>query len=922
MTLFRHIKSVLVVVLVLALAACSNNDFLSVGGGEDVMVTFRPTLDGGLNTRAIGDASCIDQLQVVVYEGSPLSKKYNVSLSWDEAQANGVALSLIEGHTYEILFWAQDESNTAYSLTTDGKVQVCYDDYTDGGFAKMEEMDAFFGVSTINVGPAQNENKKIALSRPLAQLNFADNATQPVQGTHLAVVTFHGVPTSFDPFAGDVVMSDEDLTFTFGDFPSEGLSVDGSTYYYISSNYMFVPQSGNATFSATLDFQNIDGTSIRQIELSEITLEKNKKTNVLGSIVQQPETWSVWDGTTKTAPETDAQGCYVIDSASDVAWLCDNASTLAANSTFIVTKDIDMDNKAGLSSINLPVGSTFDGGEHIIKNLSLGGALFGDATNLTVSDLTIECATISNSASHVGVMVNTLKGNSSFNNVVVNNSSVATTNGAAGGMVGYVVRKSEKDRNESLAVSFSGCKLNGITVAGSASEGKFVGLLSGYDGNESLTFDANCEANDVTVDDYASVYTKSNNSAWVNGDVTNKYDGWLGHETYRRAKVTFGGVRLAPRWDGTTATAKADLLLYNGESNKYEVHSPFDLAGVRNAKESPAALYLMENVDMYGQGADGKYNVPSTWAQSVCVSNDDNYFKSFSTITLIEGYGNSIYNLNINTQKVSTTLYYGGFVQSSTGTTTHQNINFYNSCVVVPLVVASNEDKGSAGMLISNIAGTAYAMTNVHTYGCKIFALQKVGGLAARVAATNTTIKNCSVNNCYIENYECKDHKENFSKTASGVTVSGSFYSHGEVGGMFGFVEQNTTMDNCQVNGTTIYAFGEDDLTATLKGSGFTGNLAVIALKGLGYYKIPGRHVGTFIGNIRTTASGGGTITMTNISVDAASKCTKQWDKHNNVCPTVGRAYFLAYGDDEGTVNYNGTKLKLMDCKTSQNRDQ
>ena len=40
--------------------------------------------------------------------------------------------------------------------------------------------------------------------------------------------------------------------------------------------------------------------------------------------------------------------------------------------------------KSGLSPINLPTGSTIDGGEHTIKGVRLGGALFGDATNLTV----------------------------------------------------------------------------------------------------------------------------------------------------------------------------------------------------------------------------------------------------------------------------------------------------------------------------------------------------------------------------------------------------------------------------------------------------------------------------------------------------------------------------------------------------------
>lgn len=869
-----------------------------------MVVTFRPTISNTM-TRAIGDGSEIDELVVGVYSGEELI--FTQEMQWDTAQSDGVNLTLIEGRTYNILFWAQCSGNSAYEVTDNG-ITVNYADYCDGGFAKMEELDAFCATDTVTVGSQKIEDNYISLSRPLAQVNFADNTTSPASGSHKAVVTFTQVPTAFNSFTRTVTMSDASLpedkrTFTFTDFPTEPLMVDGATYYYVTDNYFFAP----ASIGAKLDLQNVDGTSIKTVEVSDITLEKNKKTNVLGSIVQQPETWSVWDGTSMTVPELDGSK-YIIDEASDIAWLAENGAILYKNSIFLQTKDIDMNDMA-IESIKLPTGSTYDGGGKTIKNFA--NSLFGDATSINVRDLTLENITATVS-SHVGVLVNTLKGNSEFTNVSIANSSVTTENGAAGGMVGYVVRKSEKDRNESLAVSFSGCKLNGITVAGSASEGKFVGLLSGYDGNESLTFDATCEANDVTVADYASVYTKSNNSAWAD-NVDAKYDGWLGAETYRRAKVTFGGVRMVPRWDGKTATAKADLLLHGGEANKYDVYSPFDLAGVSNATASPAALYLMENVDMHGQGTDGKYNVPSNWTQSANASNDDNYFMSFSAIGYLDGGNYGIYNLSIDTQKVSTSLYYGGFIQSSSGTTTHKNIKFYNSCVVVPLVVYKNEDKGSAGMLISNIAGDSYTMENVHTYGCKIFALQKVGGLAARVAATNSTIKNSSVNNCYIENYKCEDNLETFSGGNSLASVSASFYSYGEIGGMFGFVEMNTTIDNCCVNGTTIYAYGQDDKAASKSG------LAFILLN---YYTVPGRHVGTFIGDIRTTASSGGTIKMTNISVDSNTKCTNRWDKHNNKCETVGRAYFLYLKDDEGTVNYNGTKLKLQNCKNNQNRNQ
>lgn len=875
---YQYIRSLILAFAVLSLSACSNDDYLLQTEGESVSITFRPTLGSELNTRAIGDATGIDRLTVAVYEGTQtLSKKFSFSEEWDIVKRNGIALTLIEGHSYKILFWAENSENSAYNITDDGRVVVDYDDYINGGFAKMEEMDAFFGISSITVGSQKIENNgEIKLSRPLAQLNFADNATQPEVGTHKTIVTFHGIASSFNPFTGAVEMSNTDQAFVFTDFPTETLMVEGSTYYYLSSNYLFAPQTGTVNISATIDVQNTDGTSIKTIELSGITLEKNKKTNVTGSIVQQPETWSVWDGVSKSQPTTDAQNRYIIDDAADIAWLCENGLGLNVNSSFLQTKDIDMSDKT-IASIKLPVGSTYDGGGKTIKNFA--NSLFGDATTLIVKDLTVENITVSGST-HIGTLVNTLKGSSSFTNVSVTNASATTTSGAAGGMVGYIIRTTEKDRNETLNVSFTGCKLNSVSVSGSASEGKFVGLLSGYDSNESLSFDAECDATEVSISDYTSVYTKANNSAWVNGDVTNKYDGWLGHETYRRAKVTFGGVCMAPRWDGTTATAKADLLLYNGESNKYEVHSPFDLAGVRNATASPAALYLMENVDMYGQGADGKFFVHEKFTQSKNASTDDNKFTAFSSIALLEGNNNGIYNLALNAN--GSDRY--AFILSGNNGDVHQNISFYDCCTVVPHVVKSNEDNSYGATVVLSVSGATYKMDNIHAYLCKVFALQKTGIIAGRlVSATMATINNCSVNDCYIENYNCKEHQEDF-----GFGVK--FYSPGEVGGLIGFVENFATISNCHVKGTTIYAFGQNDQKV--------------------YYvvTIPGRHVGQFIGDIRTSDDEKDKIVLTNCTVDSNTKCTNRWDKHSK-CNMIGRVYYVSLLDSKGTVTLDGKSI-------------
>ena len=772
---YQYIRSLILAFAILSFSACSNDDYLQQTMGENVSVTFRPTLKGELNTRAIGDAAGIDRLTIVVYEGTQtLSKKLSYSEDWDIAKRNGITLTLIEGHSYKILFWAENSVNTAYTLTNDGKITVDYNGYIDGGFAKMEEMDAFCGTSSITVGSKKNENKQIELSRPLAQLNFADNTTLPEQGTHQTVVTFHGVPTSFNPFTGIVEMSNTDVVFTFADFPAETLSVDGSSYYYLSSNYFFAPQTGTiSNMSATIDLQNTDGISIKEIEVPDITLEKNKKTNILGSIVQQPETWSVWDGeipkesTLTTDPEN--QNRYIIDEADDVAWLSvqENAQSLAANSTFIMTVDVDMNNGSGLAAIQLPSGSILDGDGHTIKGLQLENALLGDVTDITVKNLTIEETTVANTSAdvtHIGVLVNTLKGSNTFSNIHIKSSSVSTQNGAAGGIVGYISRKDPNNREETLTVTFDDCHVTETTVSGTQSEGHFVGLLRGYDNKETLQFNNNCtltlSATVRSADEFVSPYREGNEGAWLADNDYSKYNGWLGDEECYRGTVMYGDKRFIPCWDGITKITP----LTDGTTKL--IYSAFDLASLQGSGH--AAVTFKEDVDLGGDRATNK-----------------NPFTPISTISTLDGGDKTIYNLYINV-----TNWIGAFIGASSGTTSHKNLNFSNSSVLVK--PSSGSELAYAATLCAYIEGS-YTAENIKIDNAYVLGISKSGGLNGYVTSGTTfyTAKQCSVNNLHLEN--------------SYLHLTGeTFAASGEMGGLVGFIQQSALVESCSVTNSVI----------------------------------------------------------------------------------------------------------------------
>lgn len=849
--------------------------------GENVSVTFRPTLKGELNTRAIGDAAGIDRLTIVVYEGTQtLSKKLSYSEDWDIAKRNGITLTLIEGHSYKILFWAENSVNTAYTLTNDGKITVDYNGYIDGGFAKMEEMDAFCGTSSITVGSKKNENKQIELSRPLAQLNFADNTTLPEQGTHQTVVTFHGVPTSFNPFTGIVEMSNTDVVFTFADFPAETLSVDGSSYYYLSSNYFFAPQTGTiSNMSATIDLQNTDGISIKEIEVPDITLEKNKKTNILGSIVQQPETWSVWDGeipkesTLTTDPEN--QNRYIIDEADDVAWLSvqENAQSLAANSTFIMTVDVDMNNGSGLAAIQLPSGSILDGDGHTIKGLQLENALLGDVTDITVKNLTIEETTVANTSAdvtHIGVLVNTLKGSNTFSNIHIKSSSVSTQNGAAGGIVGYISRKDPNNREETLTVTFDDCHVTETTVSGTQSEGHFVGLLRGYDNNETLQFKSNCtltlSAYRRSADEFVSPYREGNEGAWLASNDYSKYDGWLGDEEFYRGKVFYGDNRFVPCWDGSKKVTP--LVDDNGVKL---IYSAFDLAFLQGA--AAGNVKFMENVDMEydldGASKDGERT---------------HIFKALNTVGTLEGNGKTIYNISIRDN------YYGGFMKNCDVGATFKNINFDGA----DIRVTHNTDNGDA--YVGTLVGFSYGkivIENVNVKNGYLYGVNKMGGLCGGI------FKEINCSNSSVQNYDFENYDSEI--------VARGFKANGEIGGLIGYI---TVLDASTIDQISNCYVQDNNFNCVTYSA-----------------RIWDRSVAPFIGDIRTQEAGTvkilnncqikGTNTYTNASTGKTATFDQHkkktggsfWNPTYTYYPLVGQCYAVVIIDSSGNVFIDNTQI-------------
>lgn len=155
------------VVALLLTASCANTELPADLSGDLVEVTFRPRLDGGLDSKSIGDAGHIDQLRVGVYQVTSKGLVFSeiVTEPWSKVQKEGLSIKLSVNRAHRFIFWAEDKDNTAYQITEDGSIQTDYSDYMNAGFSRMEELDAFYATSEVIPGMTDNV-QKVILRRP------------------------------------------------------------------------------------------------------------------------------------------------------------------------------------------------------------------------------------------------------------------------------------------------------------------------------------------------------------------------------------------------------------------------------------------------------------------------------------------------------------------------------------------------------------------------------------------------------------------------------------------------------------------------------------------------------------------------------------------------------------------------------------
>ena len=295
--------------------SCSNDELDVVQSGNEAQVTFSLAAEGGIATRAISDGTGADLLYYAIFDAqgklittingstAGLLKKENAFLNGSKQDA--VEVTLAKGQEYTAVFWAQDASCTAYTVTaeTDGlKVAVDYE-----GDNNDETRDAFFKAETFKV--TGNTEIDVVLKRPFAQINVgvteADWKAAVESGIEItkSKVVIKNAATSINLLDG-TVSGEEEVTYNFATIPAkfataetlevdvnrDGTIQDDEKYKYLSMSYILTDNDAERTTleadGLQFTFSPENGEDIVFDEgLHAVPVQRNWRTNILGKIL-------------------------------------------------------------------------------------------------------------------------------------------------------------------------------------------------------------------------------------------------------------------------------------------------------------------------------------------------------------------------------------------------------------------------------------------------------------------------------------------------------------------------------------------------------------------------------------------------------------------------------------------------------------
>lgn len=289
----RCFYSMMAAMVLLLSSACSSDDELLRGNGNEALVSFNVELSGGMQTKTISDGATADQLIVHVFdEKGTYQEKLGTTVE-PFNKSTSVSIKLVKGKTYSFMFWASAGNDSPYTIGADGKtINVSYDNAT----ANNENRDAFLGVVK-DLEVTGSFEQSVTLKRPFAQINFLTDDIDKAGEGGLTInentqssILIPSVAKTLDPFT-NTVKDFTEARFEAAVIPasSEQVMIGEKEYRYLGTTYFLVGAEGESDNAgmekATLDRAELEVGSDVKLKVENVPVQWNYRTNIYGSLL-------------------------------------------------------------------------------------------------------------------------------------------------------------------------------------------------------------------------------------------------------------------------------------------------------------------------------------------------------------------------------------------------------------------------------------------------------------------------------------------------------------------------------------------------------------------------------------------------------------------------------------------------------------
>ena len=334
-----------VATMLLATTSCSQEEEMLGGGTVDNGTTQKVTFKVGMPDESVASRTIADGVTVgggnkantliwALYEKDKKDTNNNPIkldcglVTGEKNEETGkheftAEISMVKGLTYNVLFFAYDNSNCAFTLAQEAQetdlTALTLKKDNVGNFdldANQEGYDAFVKCQQ-HTASGSGVPTEVTLTRPFAQVNVATTEDDLEKAKKLqAVVTksdmvIKQVPTQYNVLTG-AATEKADLTYAASDIlkhfvapgeaepthPNEDITVNNESYKYLTMAYVLAGETATSDASThDVTFKFYRGASgdecMRTINIGHLPIQRNYRTNVIGDILTVDESFKI-----------------------------------------------------------------------------------------------------------------------------------------------------------------------------------------------------------------------------------------------------------------------------------------------------------------------------------------------------------------------------------------------------------------------------------------------------------------------------------------------------------------------------------------------------------------------------------------------------------------------------------------------------